>query len=146
MLLVAAGWAAAAVLAVLVGITAIGLIGAGLITTGERPRTEAQVARDLANLPSGPAGPRASSPPASEGVGEAPGAGRTLLTRGGTVVARCVAGRAEIVAMSPAPGYALHEQDDDEGEFRSTSDGHDRDEFDVVCTGDRPALVSRAGD
>ncbi|MFI7597794.1 hypothetical protein [Actinoplanes sp. NPDC049681] len=156
-LLVTAGWAGAAVLAVLVGIAAIGVIGADLTDAGSRPRSEAQVARELASLPSSvPAVPSASpsrpsprptaSAPASQGSGDAPAAvSRTLATRGGTVVARCAGGRPQIVTMSPAPGFSLHEQHGAEGEFRSTSDNHDRVKFAIACSGGRPTLVPHAG-
>lgn len=153
-LLVIAGWAGAAVLAVLVGIAAIGVIGADLTDAGTRPRTEAQVARELASLPSTvPPVPSGSPsrpsprPSASQAAGEAPVAvSRTLATRGGTVVARCAGGRPRIVTMSPAPGFSLHEQDGVEGEFRSTSDNHDRVKFAIACSGGRPTLVPHAGD
>ncbi|MEV8507759.1 hypothetical protein AB0368_23465 [Actinoplanes sp. NPDC051475] len=150
-LLVTAGWAGAAVLAVLVGIAAIGVIGADLTDAGSRPRTEAQVARELASVPSpvpsaSPSRP-SPRPSASQAAGDAPVAvSRTLATRGGTVVARCAGGRPQIVTMSPAPGFSLHEQGSTEGEFRSTSDNHDRVKFTIVCSGGRPALVPHAGD
>ncbi|MEV4637198.1 hypothetical protein AB0J80_07580 [Actinoplanes sp. NPDC049548] len=152
-LLVTAGWAGAAVLAVLVGIAMIGDIGADLTDAGSRPRTEAQVARELASLPSAaPSVPSASparsrpAPSVSQATGASPAAvSRTLATRGGTVVARCVAGRSQIVTMSPAPGFSLHEQDGNEGEFRSTSDNHDRVKFEVVCSSGRPALAAHGG-
>ena len=137
-LLVTAGWLAAAVLAVLVGLTAVRLIGAGLTSPESRPRSAAQVEEELRALPSS-AATRSAAPAASQAVGDAPG--RTFPTRGGTVVARCGADGPRIVTMSPAQGFALHELEGDEGEFRGTADDHDRVKFDIVCTAGRPALV-----
>lgn len=137
-LLVTAGWLAAAVLAVLVGLTAVRLIGAGLTSPESRPRSAAQVDEELRALPPS-AATRPASPAASQAVGDVPG--RTFPTRGGTVVARCGANGPRIVTMSPAQGFALHEMEGDEGEFRSTTDNHDRVKFDVVCAAGRPTLV-----
>ncbi|BFU45975.1 hypothetical protein [Krasilnikovia sp. MM14-A1004] len=76
---------------------------------------------------------------------------RSFRTRGGTVVARCEAGRAEIVAMSPLSGYAVHERDQGpraqaEGEFRGTADEHDRVRVRVTCSAGRPVLSERSDD
>jgi len=138
---VTAGWLGAAVLAVLVGLTAVRLIGAGLTSPESRPRSAAQVDEELRALPS----TAAPAPTVSQAVGDAPGAarGRTFPTRGGTVVARCAADGPEIVAMSPAPGFALHENEGDEGEFRGTRDNHDRVKFEIVCSAGRPSLTLR---
>ncbi len=145
MLLVTAGWLGAAVLAVLVGLTAVRLIGAGLTSPESRPRSAAQVDAELRDLPRSPATSRPASarprPGASQGVGTP--SSRTLPTRGGTVVARCGANGPQIVTMSPAQGFSLHERERSEGEFRSTSDNHDRVKFEIVCSGGRPSLVSR---
>lgn len=139
-----AGWAGAAFLAVLAGIAGIGVLGAGLTSAGNSPRSEAQVARELAELPSpGPSARPTPSEPRPSGNSSRPAASRTLPTRGGTVVARCASTGPRIVSMSPAQGFALHEQEGDEGEFRGTSDNHDRVRFTIVCSGGRPSLVSR---
>jgi hypothetical protein len=147
-LLVAAGWFGAAVLAVLVGLAAISVIGAGLMSSDATPRTQAEVAREAAALPS-------SAPSARTSLGTpsspAESSDRSFITAGGTVVARCVGGQAEIRSMSPYEGYAVHERDqgpqaEAEGEFRSTSDNHDRAKFSVRCTGGKPALSDRSSD
>jgi hypothetical protein len=143
---VAAGWFGAAVLAVLVGLAAISVIGAGLMSSDAKPRTEAEVAREAAGLPT--AGVPTTTPPVRTSIGPSPASDRTLITKGGTVVARCVGTQAEIRSMSPVPGYAVHERDqgpqtEAEGEFRSTSDNHDRVKFSVRCAGDRPELSGR---
>jgi hypothetical protein len=59
-LLVVAGWFGAVALAVLVGLGAISVIGQRLTSSDSAPKTEAEVARDLAALPSAEA---ASSSP-----------------------------------------------------------------------------------
>jgi hypothetical protein len=58
---VAAGWLGAVVLAVLVGLGAISVIGARLTSPDARPKTEAEVRRDLAALPSTSSSPGPSA-------------------------------------------------------------------------------------
>jgi hypothetical protein len=192
-LLVAAGWLGAVVLAVLVGLGAISVIGSRLTSPDARPKSEADVARDLAAMPSQPgaasgiagrpgssasdeppglpAAPAVTAPPATPPGTEttrpattsptsgrtgttrpaappAAAASRTFTTGGGTVVATCSSRGATITSMSPASGYAVHEKSsgalpEAEGEFRSTSDNHDRVKFAVTCSGGRPALRLR---
>src|SRR5689334_12198384 len=107
-LIIAAGWLAAAVLAVLVGLVAISVIGDGLTGSSGRPLAESEVARQLAELPEPSSAP---SPSPTTPATENPPAARnsTFRTSGGTVVVRCVAGSPEIVTMSPGRGYNLHE-------------------------------------
>jgi hypothetical protein len=143
--LVAAGWLGAAVLAVLVGLGAINVIGSGLTSSGGAPKTEAEVRRELAALP---------SPSASASLGVRPStapASRSFGTRGGTVVATCSAAGATIISMSPESGFGVHErtsgaQAEAEGEFRGISDNHDRVKFSVSCSGGVPTLSPRGGD
>ncbi|MEV4708230.1 hypothetical protein [Actinoplanes sp. NPDC049316] len=141
-LLVTAGWLGAALLAVLVGLTGVRLIGAGLTSPESRPRSAAEVAEELRSLPSTSA-TGSPSPTASQAVGSA--RSRTFPTRGGTVVARCAAGGPQIVTMAPAPGFALHEKHRAEGEFRSTADNHDRVKFEIGCAAGAPSLTVRGG-
>lgn len=142
-----AGWLGAAVLAVVVGLTAINVIGAGLTSSQARPRTPAEVARDLAAAPTAPASSLGSRPSPSVSAAQPTG----LNTHGGTVVARCAGSRAEILTMSPDPGFEAHEWDrgpqrEAEGEFRSTSDNHDRGKFSVTCRSGQPSLSARSSD
>ena len=139
-LIIAAGWMAAAVLAVLVGLVAISVIGDGLVAPAAEPLSEAQVAEQLASAPPPPAvsGPAPSAAATS--------ASRTFLTRGGTVVARCDDGRPVIVTMSPAQGFQLHERHGAEGEFRGVRDDHDRVKVDARCAGGRPELSVESRD
>ncbi|MEU7903564.1 hypothetical protein [Actinoplanes sp. NPDC049118] len=173
-LLGTAGWIGAAVLAVLIGLAAVRVIGDGLTSEAGRPRSQAEIDRELAahatttptsaGAPASagptagtdpePAPTTASAPPASAsasaGSGPAPSVGlRSFRTRGGTVVARCGDRRAEIVAMSPLAGFAVHERDEGprvqaEGEFRGTVDDHDRVKVRISCAGDRPVLAERS--
>ncbi|AGL15567.1 hypothetical protein [Actinoplanes sp. N902-109] len=141
LLLGAAGWLGAAVLAVLVGMTAINVIGAGLTSRQNRPLSAAEVDELLRRLPSpAPSAPATPAPSASAAVGDAP-VGRTFTTRAGTVVARCRTGVAEIVSMSPRQGWSVHEQRRTEGEFRSSTDNHNRVELAVSCAGAQPRLA-----
>lgn len=161
-LLVTLGWLAAAGLAVLVGLGAISVIGSGLMSSAAgQPRTEAEVARELAAQPSAlptaapselpsDAGPSGPTPSRSSSTASATPVTRPFATRGGTVVAQCVPGGARIVSMSPAQGFAVHEQTggaraEAEGEFRGTSDNHDRVKVTVLCAGGRPDLTTRNG-
>ncbi|MEV6630616.1 hypothetical protein AB0M54_07690 [Actinoplanes sp. NPDC051470] len=138
-LIIAAGWLAAAVLAVLVGLVAISVIGDGLTGSVGRPLPESEVARRLAAEPPGstppslvPSPPPSVVPPASDNS--------TFRTPGGTVVARCVDGAPEIVSMSPGQGWNLHEMGRAEGEFRGVSDNHDRVKVRIGCDGDTPDI------
>ena len=147
-LIIAAGWMAAAVLAVLVGLVAISVIGDGLVAPAAEPLSEAQVAEQLASAPPPPAVP-GPPPPAVSGPAPsaaATSASRTFLTRGGTVVARCDDGRPVIVTMSPAQGFQLHERHGAEGEFRGVRDDHDRVKVDARCAGGRPELSVESRD
>src|SRR5689334_12234200 len=123
---IVAGWLVAAALAVLVGVVGIGLVG----LTGREADTmsEADVERALSEVSATPtAGVAASIGPAPT----ASSAESSFRTRGGTVVADCDG----IVSMSPAQGFAVHEKQAREGEFRSVRDHHDRVKVKVSCSG-----------
>jgi hypothetical protein len=143
---VAAGWFGAAVLAVLVGLAAISVIGAGLMSSsGTRPRSEAEVAREVAALPAPPPAPSGSE---SLGTNPSSPAPRSFATRAGTLVAACSAAGAAIVSMAPAAGFAVHEQTrgaqrQAEGEFRGTGNDKDRVKITVTCPGGTPAMSVR---
>ncbi|MEV4352022.1 hypothetical protein AB0J83_46810 [Actinoplanes sp. NPDC049596] len=124
--LIVAGWTAAAILAVLVGVVGIGLVGSGL--TSDRAATvldEDDVVRALGSAPTPSSGSTRSAAPAT--------GGQTFTTRGGTVVADC----AGIISMAPAQGFTVHDQDAREGEFRH---GRDRIEVEVRCENGTPRL------
>lgn len=144
-LIILAGWLAAAVLAVLVGLLAITLIGGGLTSPIARPLSHSEVDRELAARPdqappaTSPTPSASVSPSASTSAGSGPVSTRT---RGGTVIARCVAGQPRVVSMTPAQGYEVHERGDDEGEFRGVSDNHDRVKLDLSCGADGRPVVA----
>ncbi len=145
-LIITAGWFAAAILAVLVGLVAVSVIGDGLTTPSTRAVSEADVLRRLADEPSA-APPSAASPSAVTATGPASAAPRSFTTRGGGVIARCAGGRAVIVSMAPAQGWSVHDrdrgpQDEAEGEFRS-GDGRDRVEVEIRCDRTVPVLAAR---
>jgi hypothetical protein len=135
-LIITAGWLAAAILAVLVGLVAISVIGDGITSPLTRPLSQAQVERELAG-----ASPAATVAPAP--ATSAPETPRSFRTAGGTVVARCDGGRATIVSMAPAQGFSVHERDGDEGEFRGVRDDHDRVKVEVTCRGGTPSAEVR---
>ena len=128
-LIITAGWLAAAVLAVLVGLVGVGVIRDGITAPITRPLSQAEVERELARIPPSPSA--AAPSPVREGP-----APKAFATRGGTVVARCVDGAAEVVSLSPAPGFLVHDDD----EFRGVTDNHDRVKFDLSCNGDTPEM------
>jgi predicted short-subunit dehydrogenase-like oxidoreductase (DUF2520 family) len=151
--LVVAGWLGAAVLAVLVGLFAVNVIGAGLTSSSTRALTPADVDKQLQEAPAVPASasPPASSaapstaPPTSASPSAPAGETAAKQTRGGTVVARCSGNQAEILTMSPASGFTVHEkspglQREAEGEFRGSRDNHDRVKVRVTCAGGAPAI------
>lgn len=103
---VAAAWVLAAVVATTLGLLAVGAIGDGLAGTATRPLSPAEVDARLAAA-------RASAPPAA--AAPAPSgtaAAQVVATAGGTVAVRCVDGRAQVVAATPAQGFRV----DDPGE------------------------------
>jgi hypothetical protein len=136
-LIIAAGWLAAAVLAVLVGLVAIRLIGDGLMSSAGRQLAESEVARQLAAEPD-PA-PSVSTAPAPSGTPVPAGESKTRRTPGGTVTALCTAGRPSL-NLSPEQGFEVHENHGAEGEFRSVSDNHDRVKVRVSCAGGTPQI------
>ena len=138
---IVAGWAVAAVLAVLVGVVGIGLVGAGLLSDRSVPVSELQVRRDLDRLGSAP--PSSAATPSASGSAAPAVTGRSFPTRAGTVVADCD----RILSMAPAVGYEVHEKEDREGEFRNVRDGNDRIEVELACVGGEPRLeVTRDDD
>lgn len=51
-----------------------------------------------------------------------------------------------IVSMAPAQGFAIHEQRDEEGEFRGVRDDHDRVKVELACANGTPELRVRSED
>jgi hypothetical protein len=151
-MVIVAGWLLAAVLAVLVGVVGIGVVGAGLTSRKDVSISERDVEIALGS-PSAPT-PSSTTPPSTspsstspsssptEGAGEPNSSAQPFATDGGMVVASCE----RIETMSPAQGYAVHEQDDHEGEFRGIRDNHDRVKVELSCSGGVPHLRVRTED
>lgn len=116
---VIAGWLAAAALATGVTLAAVSSIGTGIFGNSEGPVDQDEIAAVLATAtspaepgggtsPATPATPT-PTPPASE---ETPAADPTVITSpGGTVVALCADGLAEVLSWSPAQGYRVDSAD-----------------------------------
>jgi hypothetical protein len=124
-------------------VLAVSLIGDGLTSPIARPMSQDEVRRELAAQP--PAQPSPSASVTETGSApETPSTAEPLSwrTRGGTVIARCDGGNPVIVSMTPAQGFEVHERDGNEGEFRSTSDNHDRVKIDLSCAGPGKPVVS----
>jgi hypothetical protein len=146
-LIIAAGWLAAAVLAVLVGLVAVSLIGDGLVSPAAKPLSPSDVARELAAEPTSTPSPSLSpSPSPSTSAPSSSAVSRTFRTRAGTVVASCDGDSGSITLMSPGSGFTVHERDGSEGEFRGVSDDHDRVKVDVSCADGRPDLEIESRD
>jgi hypothetical protein len=155
-LLAIAGWLGAAALAVGAGLAATDVIGTGLSSSQNPVQSEDAVARELAGAAATPAPspPSASLPSASRPSPEAApsvSAGpdpvrKTFRTSGGTIIARCVGDRVQVLSMSPAQGYAVHDgigrepRTTVETEFRSRGDNDDRVKADLRCSAGTPVL------
>jgi hypothetical protein len=104
-------WLVAAAAATAVGMTAVAAIGTDIFGAGNDPLSGAEVEAMLATRTQPPA-PSSEPPPTSR----AP-APTEIPTVGGTVLARCTAGRVEIVSANPAQGYQADTEDGtDDGE------------------------------
>lgn len=99
-LLAVVGWLAAAGAATTIGVVAVGAIGSSIAGTTISPLSQQQVDRALA-LSSQTASrqPTVTSPTSPGGVT------RAIGTPGGTIIARCLAGKATLMSWSPAQGY-----------------------------------------
>ena len=112
--LVAIAWAAAVVVATLVGMSAVGAIGSGIVGGGQRPLTSDQVDESLAAARAAEAAEPAAPSPAPAPTSAAPaGATDVVGSPGGTIVARCTAGAVEVVSASPAQGFRLDDEQED---------------------------------
>jgi len=129
-------WVLAVLAATAVGLTAVGAIGAGIVGTGQRPLTPQEVeARLLAASAARPA-------PIADRTAPVPAAASTpaeaLAGRGGTVLARCSGGTVEVVSVTPAQGFRVHDQDSDDRdkvELESEEIAYD---VRLSCVGGRP--------
>ena len=129
-------WLAATAAATAVGLFAVGAIGAGIVDQQAPVLTPDQVNALLAAEPS-PAPPGPTTVPGPGGQAE------VLAGRGGTVVARCAGGAAEIVSTSPAQGFRVDDDDRLRGEVKFESEGLDV-TMQVSCAEGRPVAHEQA--
>lgn len=135
-----AAWAAALGAALVVGLTAVGAIGAGLLGAEQQPLTPAEVDARLASAePVAPA-PQTAAPEVAAPEVAAPEAvaPEVIATAGGTVLARCTADVPEVVSATPAQGFRVQTEDDDGGPRVRFRDGGTRIEVNLRCAGGRP--------
>ncbi|MFD0885951.1 hypothetical protein ACFQ08_15490 [Streptosporangium algeriense] len=95
------GWVAAACATTATTTWAITLLGQGLSQQVVSPMSHAQITQELALATA--AGETGGPVSPTEGAG---GVSRAFSTPGGSVVGTCAAGRASLLAWSPAQGYA----------------------------------------
>jgi|SRR5689334_20962313 len=130
-----AAWAAALGAALVVGLTAVGAIGAGLLGAEQQPLTPAEVDARLASAePVAPA-PQTSAPEVAAPEVIAP---EVIATAAGTVLARCTGGVPEVVSATPAQGFRVQTEDDDGGPRVRFRDGGTRVEVNLRCADGRP--------
>jgi hypothetical protein len=130
-----AAWAAALGAALVVGLTAVGAIGAGLLGPGQQPLTPAEVDARLASAePAQPVDPPAAAPTAVDPA-TAP---EVIATAGGTVLARCPDGVPEVVSATPAQGFRVQTEAEDTGPRVRFRAGDTRYEVNLRCVDGRP--------
>jgi hypothetical protein len=137
-----AAWAAALGVALVVGLTAVGAVGAGLLGPGPQPLSQAEVDARLASAE--PAAPQPAPAPLPTSSGSAPvdtGAPEVVATAGGTVLARCTGGRAEVVSATPAQGFRVQTEDEDGGPRVRFRAGGTRIEVNLSCADGRPVAA-----
>ena len=141
-----AAWAAAVGAALVVGLTAVGAVGAGLLGPGPQPLTPAEVDARLASAEPGRAGRRPSPGrvrPRRPGAGRSGAAPEVIATAGGTVLARCTGGRPEVVSATPAQGFRVQTEDEDGGPRVRFRAGDTRIEVNLTCADGRPVADDR---
>ncbi len=97
-------WIVGAVLSVAIGLIALSMIGTDFAEGPLQPASPNALSQTEDQPPAAPA---ASTPPSAgaSASSPAPAVDRTVTTRGGTVVARCLPSGAYLVGWSPTPGY-----------------------------------------
>jgi len=139
----AVAWVLACVAALAVGLTAVNAIGTGLLGPADEPLTSGQGDAALASATAGPSAvPSAAPSPAPD----AAGLPEVVATAGGTVIARCRDGSAEVVSAAPAQGFRVQQETEDGGPRVRFRDGGTRYEITLSCAGDRPVAAVEADD
>jgi hypothetical protein len=131
-----AAWAAAVGAALVVGLTAVGAVGAGLLGPGPQPLTPAEVDARLASAE--PVASAIAPSPVAAAPVESGSAPEVIATAGGTVLARCAGGRAEVVSATPAQGFRVQTEDEDSGPRVRFRAGDVRIEVNLTCADGRP--------
>lgn len=103
------GWILAAAAAIAIGILAVSAIGSGITGTGTQPLTLGQVKQQLGTQAATPnPTTRSSAAQSPNPTGTTTAAARKVIgSMGGSVVARCINGQAELLSWSPAQGYQV---------------------------------------
>jgi hypothetical protein len=137
-----AAWLVAVGGALVVGLSAVGAIGTGLLGPGQQPLSPAEVQSRLASAD--PASPPAPTSPVTAPV-DTPAADpapadppQVIGTAGGTVLARCGGGQPEVVAATPAQGFRVQTENDDGGPRIRFRAGKTRIEVRLSCADGRP--------
>jgi len=134
-----AAWLAAVGAALVVGLSAVGAIGSGLLGPGQEPLTPAEVDARLASAEPAESAAKApvTAPPADPDPPPA-AAPQVIATAGGTVLARCTGDRPEVVSATPAQGFRVQTEDDDGGPRVRFRAGGTRIEIRLSCADGRP--------
>ena len=144
-----AAWAAAVGAALVVGLTAGGAVGAGLLGPGPQPLTPAEVDARLASAEPAASAiaptPVAPAPVESGSVGSG-SAPEVIATAGGTVLARCTDGQAEVVSATPAQGFRVQTEEEDGGPRVRFRAGDVRIEVNLSCADGRPVAAIESDD
>ena len=148
-----AAWLVAVGAALAVGLSAVGAIGTGLLGPAPQPLTPAEVDARLAStdpaVPGAAATPTAAAGPVGPGpVGPPPvdaaAPPEVIATAGGTVLARCTAGRADVVAATPAQGFRVQTENEDGGPRVRFRAGGTRVEVRLTCANGHPVAAVAA--
>lgn len=157
------GWIAAAVVAGVIGVTAIDAVGQGIVGSSTTPLSAEQVDGRLAEQSASATATSSAVPPASTPItSSAPpttppaatepggtstepqpgGEAKLLSTRGGDIVARCEGANAIIVSTSPAQGYQVDRDDDqDDGARVDFESDDDRVRVEIFCVDGEPEFT-----
>jgi hypothetical protein len=134
-------WLGAVVVATGVGLAAVNAIGVGLVGVAQPVLSPSDVEGRLAAAGAPSAAPPAVPVPTTDPVPAA--APKAFPTDGGTVVAVCTDGRVDVVSASPAQGWRIHDEaEQDRGRVRFESGGS-RIELRLSCAGDEPQAQIR---
>ncbi|MEV6598283.1 septum formation initiator [Actinoplanes sp. NPDC051346] len=151
-LLVLAAWLSAILAAIIVGVVAVELVGARIVSTPGDVRSQAELKRALAasrskesRAPSSPATnpesrPARTTAPATPN----PTVRREFTITGGVAEVECLGGLARLVSWSPSRGYRVDEVDrgpDDEVSVKFDGPDDDDSDLEVACFDGLPVVA-----